>query len=332
MYAVCKKHKGEIRMGDCVFDKARKWICRNARPLDRERFRYLFENGSREAVLSALAEYQNEDGGLGHALEADCFNPNSSPIQTWAATEILHEIGLEEDHPIVRGILAYLDSGRDFNGKCWLYTVPSNNDYPRAPWWTYDSITYDTVTYNPTAALAGFALIFAPRESGLYRKCYEIAKEAIRYLEETDKCDEMHTLACYVRLAECCRKAGLADELGIGELEEVLVQRINKVMTWDTESWKTKYVCKPSNFFMDKDSYLYRHFAELAERECEFIRNAQQPDGTWSINWNWEGHEEQWHIAKNWWKAHLAIMNLRFLRGITGKLPVKKHIIREVNT
>ena len=67
-------------MDNGVFTKARKWICLNARPIDRARFAYLFENGSREAVLSALAEYQNEDGGFGHALEADCFNPNSGTI------------------------------------------------------------------------------------------------------------------------------------------------------------------------------------------------------------------------------------------------------------
>lgn len=325
-------------MGNCVFDKAREWICLNARPLDRERFRFLFENGRREAVLSALAEYQNEDGGFGHALEADSFNPNSAPIQTWTATEILHEIALEEDHPIVRGILAYLDSGSHFNGKCWLYTVPSNNDYPRASWWTYDSRTHDDINYNPTAALAGFALMFADKDSGLFKKCFGIAKEAIRCLKETDKCDEMHTLACYVKLAECCRraesaghgqgaesaghssKAGLADELDIAELEQILVERIKKVMTWDTESWKTKYVCKPSNFFMSRDSYLYKSFAELAEQECSFIKEAQQPDGTWSVNWNWEDYEEQWHIAKTWWKAQIIIMNLRFLKGMTGAL------------
>jgi len=62
-------------MANGIFERARKWICLNARPIDRARFAYLFENGSREAVLSALAEYQNEDGGFGHALEADCFNP-----------------------------------------------------------------------------------------------------------------------------------------------------------------------------------------------------------------------------------------------------------------
>lgn len=311
-----------------VFEKARKWICYNARPLDRERFRYFFENGSREAVISALIEHQNEDGGFGHAVEADSLNPNSSPIQTWAATEILHEIGFEEDHPIIRGILAYLDSGKDFNGKCWLYTVPSNNDYPRATWWTYDSKSYDTITYNPTAALAGFALRFADKQSSLYKKCYNIVKEAICYLKETDKCDEMHVLACYVRMAQYCRKAELAEELSIDEVEQILLQRIHKVMTWNTDLWKTNYVCKPSNFFMDKQNYLYQSFEELAQYECDFIKNTQQPDGTWSINWNWENDLEQWHIAKNWWKAHLIIMNLRFLQGIRGELPVKKHFIQ----
>lgn len=304
-------------MENSVFEKARKWICFNARPIDRARFRYLFENGSRESVLSALAEYQNEDGGFGHALEADCFNPNSSPIQTWAATEILYEVGLEEDHPIVRGILSYLDSGRDFNGKCWLNTVPSNNDYPRAPWWTYDSRTYDAVNYNPAAALAGFAMKFADRDSSLYRKCYDIAKEAICYLKDTDKCDEMHVLACYVRLAECCRKAGLAEELGIDELERILAERIRKIMTWDRESWKTGYVCKPSNFLTTRSSFLYQDFAELAEYECEFIRNSQLPDGTWPVNWRWDDYMEEWHVAKNWWKSHLIIINLRFLQGIS---------------
>lgn len=258
-------------MENSVFEKARKWICFNARPIDRARFRYLFENGSRESVLSALAEYQNEDGGFGHALEADCFNPNSSPIQTWAATEILYEVGLEEDHPIVRGILSYLDSGRDFNGKCWLNTVPSNNDYPRAPWWTYDSRTYDAVNYNPAAALAGFAMKFADRDSSLYRKCYDIAKEAICYLKDTDKCDEMHVLACYVRLAECCRKAGLAEELGIDELERILAERIRKVMTWDRESWKTGYVCKPSNFLTTRSRERYLMIAQAMNDAIEVV-------------------------------------------------------------
>lgn len=300
-----------------VFNKARKWIYLNARHIDLVRFQYLFENGSREAVLSALTEYQNEDGGFGHALEADSFNPLSSPIQTWAATEILNEVCLEEDHPIIQGILKYLESGKDFNGKRWRNTVPSNNDYPHAPWWHYSIQSDDTVTYNPTSALAGFALRFADRNSDLYKKCYQIVKEAILCLKETDQCDEMHILACYVKMTQYCRKAGLADELSIDEVEKILLQRVNKMITWDKDLWRTDYVCKPSNFFMDKESFLYQSFKELAKDECEFIKNTQKPDGTWSVNWKWENYIDKWHIAENWWKAHLIIMNLRFLQGLS---------------
>lgn len=317
-------------MDNSIFDKARKWIYFNARQLDLARFRYFFENGSREAVLSALMEYQNEDGGFGHAIEADCFNPLSSPIQTWAATEILHEVFMEEDHPIIQGILRYLDSGKDFNGKCWLNTVPSNNDYPHAPWWNYDNQSYHTITYNPTAALAGFALRFAGKDSGIYKKCYGIVKEAISCLKETDKCDEMHILACFVRMTQYCRRAGLTDELSIEEVEKLLLQKIHKVITWDRDSWKTNYVCKPSNFFMDKENFLYQGFIELANDECDFIKNTQKPDGTWSVNWSWEDDLDQWHIAENWWKAHLIIMNLRFLQGISEEGLVKDSMIRKL--
>lgn len=299
-----------------TFERARKWIYLNARNIDMARFQYLFENGSREAVLSALEEYQNEDGGFGHALEADSFNPLSSPIQTWAATEILNEVGFEEDHPVIRGILKYLESGKDFDGKRWLNTVPSNNDYPHASWWSYNAQSHDTVTYNPTAALAGFAVRFAGKDSDLYKKCLGIVKEAILCLKETELCDEMHILACYVRMTQYCRKAGLADELMIDDVEKIILQRINKTITWDRESWKVNYVCKPSNFFMDKESFLYQSFKELANYECDFIRNTQKPDGTWPVNWKWDDYTEQWHIAENWWKAHLTIMNLRFLQGL----------------
>lgn len=81
---------------DETFGKARVFIYRNARPVDLARWRYHFEDGNREDVLTALAAYQNADGGFGHGLEADNFNPNSNPMHTWNACEILREIGFED--------------------------------------------------------------------------------------------------------------------------------------------------------------------------------------------------------------------------------------------
>lgn len=51
--------------------------------------------------------------------------------------------------------------------------------------------------------------------------------------------------------------------------------------------------------------------------QFDFIKNTQKNDGTWSINWCWEECIAQWHVAENWWKAHLIIMNLRFLLGVS---------------
>ena len=97
------------------YTTAKKFILKNSRPLDMARWNYLFENGSKENVISALKAYQNDDGGFANALEHDCWNINSTPLQTWVATQIIKEINLEDKtHPIIKGILDYLSSKDEF--------------------------------------------------------------------------------------------------------------------------------------------------------------------------------------------------------------------------
>lgn len=162
-----------------TYEKAREFIYRNARPLDLARWQYHFENGSKEAVMNALSCYQNDDGGFGHALEPDAWNPNSSPIQTWCATEILREMDItDKSHPLINGILNYLASGRDFEGNFWYNTVKSNNDYPHAPWWHTESDSTCHNDYNPTACFAGFIIKFADKENDLYKLGCRIGKRS----------------------------------------------------------------------------------------------------------------------------------------------------------
>ena len=85
-------------------EAAKKFIYTNARPLDLARWQYIFENGSQESVFRFLSAYQNEDGGFGHGLEPDCLNPNSAPLQTWVATQIIKEVDLADaSHPMIQG-------------------------------------------------------------------------------------------------------------------------------------------------------------------------------------------------------------------------------------
>jgi hypothetical protein len=50
------------------FMLSKKFIYRNARPVDKQFFAFHFEEGSAEAVISELSKYQNLDGGFGKAL------------------------------------------------------------------------------------------------------------------------------------------------------------------------------------------------------------------------------------------------------------------------
>ena len=116
------------------YQEIRLWVYRNARQIELALWQYSFENASQQAVLSALANYQNEDGGFGHALEADSWNPNSSPYTTLTAINILEGIGFTDKyHPIMKGIFRFLKSGAHCTAGGWDFSIPSNNDHAHGP-------------------------------------------------------------------------------------------------------------------------------------------------------------------------------------------------------
>ncbi len=116
------------------FNQVRLWMYRNARQLELALWQYYFENGSKEAVLSALSIYRNEDGGFGHALEPDSWNPGSSPYTTLFAIKVLAGIEFfDKEHPILRGILSFLNSNIYCSEEGWYFNIPSNDNYAHAP-------------------------------------------------------------------------------------------------------------------------------------------------------------------------------------------------------
>ncbi len=298
-------------------EKSGSFIYRNARPLDLARWMYLFENGDRDSVLKILAAYQNEDGGFGHGLEPDCWNPDSSPVQTWTATEIIKETGLEDaEHPVIQGILKYLSSGMDFDGHTWANTVPSNNDAPHAPWWTY-SPSHE-VSYNPTACFTVFILKYAQPGSELYQTALSLLQEAYSFFKTNFPLESMHTVSCFVELYGYLRGGKAWGAVDPDEFRDLLNRQISRTLTRDTSVWSVEYVCKPSLFIDSKDSDFYAGCSELCDFECEFISDSQQADGTWAVTWAWSDYPEQWHISKNWWKSDLIIKNLKFFKAMRG--------------
>ena len=297
-----------------TFEKAREFMYRNARPLDLARFQYHFENGNKENVVKVLSYYQNADGGLGHAVEADCWNPNSIPLHTGTACEILREIDFtDSEHPLIKGMLDWFWSGEHFNGKSWNIVVTSNNDYPHAPWWHTDSVSSSHTDYNTTAQIAGFIIRYARPDSEVFELGIRIVREAIEALL-ADDLNDMHTCACYVQMKDYIEKAELQGEVAYEELSSKLHEAVNKLIEKDVTKWET-YVCKPSVFIKSKDSEYYTDNKEVADYQCDFIMNRQLADGSWDITWNWEEFPEEWAVSKNWWKGQVIIENLLYLKG-----------------
>lgn len=297
------------------FESARRFIYRNARPVELARWRYHFENGAKEDVLTALAAFQNEDGGFGHALEADSFNPNSCPIQTWNAAEILKEIGFKDSsHPIIKGILRYLDSGADFSEKHnqWLGSVKSNDEYPHAIWWSYSDKDKD-FCYNPTADLAGFILRFADRNSALYKKAEVIALQAYDWFKAHVPFGDSHVTGCFISLFDYLSEADIK-LVNMEEFREKLIEEVNSNICRDIEKWKTEYVCKPSTFIHNRDSIFYKGNEELVEKECESIAESQLPDGSFIVPWQWFNEYKEFPLAENWWKSVIVIKEIRLIR------------------
>lgn len=301
-----------------TFEKARQFMYRNARPLDLARFQYHFENGSKENVLKVLSCYQNEDGGCGHAIEADCWNPNSTPLHSGGAGDIIREIDFEDGaHPFIQGLLKWYASGECFNGRNWQITVESNNDYPHAPWWHTDSVSNCHTDYNGTAQIAGFIVRYARPDSEVFRLGLRIVNEAIEALAPETLMDQ-HTCTCYIRMKEYLEKAGMTDLIPYDSLKEKLHRSVNKLIEKDTSKWGA-YVCKPSQFFASRESEYYSDNKELAEFQCDYIINSQLEDGSWNISWSWEEFPDEWAISKNWWKGQVIIENLLYLKGF-GRL------------
>ncbi|SHJ81905.1 hypothetical protein SAMN02745751_03452 [Dethiosulfatibacter aminovorans DSM 17477] len=301
------------------YQQIRSWIYRNARPLDMARWNYHFEGGTADDVIRILESFQNKDGGFGHALEADCWNPNSSPLQTWWAIQFLKEIGLRDSsHPMIKSIMKYLASGDGMAKGRWQFSVPSNNDYPRAPWWSYSEAD-ENPGYNPSAALAGFMIKNGEKGSDEFKIGFDIAGEAVEIFLNRNESTEMHELRCFIELYEYLVELDMNSVVDIEAFRKRLIDQVNCTIEKDISKWAAEYCCKPSHLFRKPDSIFFKGNEKLMEEELRFITDSLSDEGSWAVTWEWGDYEREFAVSRRWWQANIGIQNLVLLRDF-GRL------------
>ena len=285
-----------------------RWIHRNARGLELAKWRFYFEGGDAESVIDELQYYQNTDGGFGHALEADCWNPASSPSQMFYAIHILHELAYQDTtHPVIQNMLRYLESGKDMVDGFWVSILPSNNQYPHAPWWTKtDKETFDV--YMPNADICWFILKFAQKDSPLYDKAVSMVQRMLNlFLSQNEV--EPHSLESMMFLLRELQKT----DSSCGQLEDAAtahgIQLMRGLIEVNPDTW-TAYCITPSFFIHDRLHPLYPEYRELLKLEVQRLMETRDANGCWDINWVWQEYESAYRLSANWWKSSVTMQKL----------------------
>lgn len=298
------------------YHEIRIWIYRNARPIELALWQYHFEHGSKEAVLSALSFYQNDDGGFGHALEPDNWNPNSTIYTTLNAISVLKEIDFSDDrHPILKGIFRFLENGVYCSENGWDFNIPSNNDYAHAPWWTFNPEADITENIGLTAEIAAFIYSNAAEDSGLYKKAVALSDFVFNKLGSQEHYGDMG-IRGYCLLFDSIEKSDKANRYDCSRLKEKLAKSVYDSIERDTSKW-IHYSARPSEYIFSPESIFYKDNEDIVCKELDYLLETRPKNGVWNITWTWfdnnEKYAKEFAISENWWKAKKAVENVKWL-------------------
>ncbi|MGB4658664.1 MAG: hypothetical protein WBI07_05770 [Mobilitalea sp.] len=300
-----------------TYSEIKTWIYRNGRDVELSLWKYHFEKGTKEDVISALSYYQNEDGGFGNALEPDNWNPNSTPYTTLNAISILKEIEFVDiKHPIYKGILSYLYSEKDLMEYGWSFCVPANDNYPHAPWWNFKEEMNYIESIGVTSGLSVFTLKYADKSSLLYQKAAALVKNLIDNLLTGSSFGDMG-IGGYVDLIEAMKELNFS-EYNYNSLQLKVKELVKHSIESDIVKWKD-YGVRPSNYIKSPQSIYYEDNKEIAKSELNYLMDTLPQNKVWGITWTWfdnnEKYSKEFAISENWWKVIKAIEKLCFLKN-----------------
>ncbi len=297
------------------FERARDFILTQGRPLEKALFDLEFGGGSVQEVLTQLAEYQNSDGGLGKALEADVRTPTSSAICTEFGLRILAEIGTPAAHPMVTGVVSYLLDTFDPETQVWRVVPEDINDHPHAPWWHDEDEslkrTFDDFLVIPRAGILAYLHHYADLlPPDWLEQVTEQTVAAIMSLDVEKFGGGGDTLVYARRLAEAPRLEP--------KHKDLLAPRVQKlsqlIVTRDPAQW-SQYSTPPLKLAPMPQSITAASLSGYLPMHLDYLVETQSPHGYWDVTWTWNDYPEEWEIAKGEWRGVLTLDALRSLRA-----------------
>jgi len=292
-----------------AFETSRRFVETTARPLEVGRFYYHFEGASDESVLAALGEYQNTDGGFGHALEPDLRANESSALCTSIAFQILRSTQARPAEVFLSTSIAYFLETLDREQGHWRIIPQSAGRTPHAPWWnqTDREDVFDSFSLNPSAEILGY--LYDCQRYVASDIISLVSDRVISYLSGLEKI-EMHELLCCLRLL---RTETLPKDTR-DQIRRKLTYLIDGTVACDPTHWEG-YSLRPLQVVNDPGSLFMAGLEEAVAANLEYEISSQNEDGSWPLSWSWGNtFPDAWEEARREWSGIITIEKLLLLK------------------
>ena len=291
------------------FEKARRFVERCARDLDRRLFEFIFEDGSAKAVLDELAHYQNGDGGFGHAIEPDFWLRASSPMATSVGLQYCVAVDAGAEQPLVQAAIDYLVATYDGEGEYWPDTFLDVNDEPHAPWWHKEEIAPPDEAHwpNPSAELVGYLHRWASLvPPDVLESVTDRAKRNLEFPAElSGTTSDFYNAMVWERSSQSLPQP----------LRGKAIEHIRRVFAQSNPLTKERlgevHIFKLAE---SPASILSQSYPDNVDALLEIELHRQADDGGWWPTWQWGQYEEAWEISKETWAGKVTVECLRTLK------------------
>jgi hypothetical protein len=191
----------------------------------------------------------------------------------------------------------------------WLLVPAAVNNWPHAPWWTWQGPGKPGFTANPGVEFV--AHLWRYREAADAEFLSEITALAEQLIETLPAQPEMHDLLCLIDLAETPSVPAA--------LRNLTAERVRRagptIVARDPAAW-TGYGVKPLLLAPRADSLLTPLLGQAVAANLDFEIGRQGANGAWAPNWTWGGqYPNDWPQAEAEWKGVLTLQTLLTLHS-----------------
>jgi len=274
-------------------ERACAFVEREGRALDAALLQHDLFDGPAQSVRTALAAYQNADGGFGHGLEPDLATPASTAIATSVGLRLLRRLDAGADDAMVAAAIDWLSETIDESG-VWPIVTAAVDEAPHAPWWNWSqnlAESWNSFAYNPSAELLGYLYAWRPVAPEALLAAAETAFR--RTLDRSEMIEGAYDLKCAVRLAE---SPGVPEAV-VRPLEALIRRSLAAHDPNDEHLDLLELAPGPG-------ALLAEALADRVGPALDAAIAAQEADGGWPLFWDWGFVDAAaWARAKRDWRG-----------------------------